>query len=62
MTRRAQVDDVRLPGEEQPIAPVTIFDGEGRVLRVVPAAELRRPARIDPGGIGRSWRRAKKSR
>lgn len=35
---------VRLPSQDEPIAPVTIFDAEGRVVRVVPAAEFH------PGG------------
>jgi hypothetical protein len=36
--------DVRLPDREETPAPVTIFDGQGRVVRVVPAAEFRRAA------------------
>jgi len=40
MTRR-QLHDVRLPDEENTVAPVTILDAEGRVLRVVPAREFR---------------------
>jgi len=35
--------DLRLPSREEPIAPVTILDGQGRVVRVVPAEEFRRP-------------------
>jgi hypothetical protein len=33
---------VRLPSREESVAPVTILDGEGSVVRVVPAAEFRR--------------------
>ncbi len=37
MARQSQLDNVKLSNEENPIGSVTIFDGEGRVLRVVPA-------------------------
>jgi hypothetical protein len=30
------------PSDEQPIAPVTILDGQGQVVRVVSAEEFRR--------------------
>ncbi len=42
---------VRLPSHDESIAPVTILDGHGRVLRIVPAAEFRRlhPSAPDPG-------------
>ena len=30
--------------DERPIAPVTIFDADGRVVRVVPAAEFQKGA------------------
>jgi len=33
---------VVLPSDEQSIAPVTILDAQGRVVRVVPAEEFRR--------------------
>jgi hypothetical protein len=37
---------VKLPSRnDEPIAPVTIFDAEGRVLRVVPAAVFHRRGR-----------------
>jgi hypothetical protein len=36
------VDAVRLPSGDDFIAPVTILDAEGRVVRVVSAAEFRR--------------------
>lgn len=35
---------VRLPSRDEAIAPVTIFDAEGRVVRVVPATEFHRSA------------------
>jgi hypothetical protein len=40
MTRRP-LHDVRLPDHEDTIAPVTILDADGHVLRVVPAREFR---------------------
>ena len=33
---------VPLPSDEEPIAPVTILDAQGRVVRVVSAEEFRR--------------------
>jgi hypothetical protein len=33
---------VNLPSQEESVAPVTIFDRQGSVLRVMPAAEFRR--------------------
>ena len=46
---------VPLPSDEQPIAPVTILDAQGRVVRVVSAEEFRRrrlpaPAEARDGG------------
>jgi len=40
MTRRP-LSEVRLPDHEDTVAPVTILDAEGRVLRVVTAREFR---------------------
>jgi hypothetical protein len=53
MTQRAS--DVKLPGHEEPIAPVTILDEHGRVLRVVQASEFRRAATSRAGRTG-GWR------
>jgi len=52
-------DAVRLPAQDEPVGPVTILDGQGRVLRIVLAAEFRRlyPAVAEPGRIGRRPRR-----
>ena len=36
------VDAVRLPAAEESIAPVTILDAEGHVVRIEAAAEFRR--------------------
>jgi len=36
--------DIKLPNHEEAISPVTILDGQGRVVRVVPAQEFRRRA------------------
>ena len=55
MTQRARMSDVKLPGHEEPIAPVTILDEHGRVVRVVQASEFRRAATIRPGRQG-GWR------
>ena len=47
--------DIKLPDQEDFVAPVTIFDADGRVVRVVPAREFRpnptpgaRPTRAAP--------------
>jgi len=42
MSRRSIMNEIRLPGHEEPIPPVTILDGAGRVIRVVPGNEFRR--------------------
>jgi hypothetical protein len=39
---------VRLPSHEESIPPVTILDGQGSVVRVVPAAEFRR---LEPSSL-----------
>ena len=36
--------DIKLLNHEEPISPVTILDGQGRVVRVVSAQELHRRA------------------
>ena len=47
---------IRLPAQDEPAGPVTILDGQGRVLRIVPAAEFRRlyPVVAEPGRGARS--------
>lgn len=55
MTQRAGTSDVKLPGHEEPIAPVTILDGQGRVLRVMQASEFRRAATTRAGHTA-GWR------
>lgn len=57
MTQRARTSDVKLPGHEEPIAPVTILDEQGRVVRVVQASEFRRAATTHTGRTG-SWRQS----
>ncbi len=42
MSRRSVMDEIRLPNHDEPISAVTILDGQGRVMRVVPANEFRR--------------------
>ena len=36
-----EANAVRLPAHEEPVGPVTILDGQGRVMRIVPAREFR---------------------
>ena len=47
-------DTIRLPSADEAIAPVTILDAQGRVVRVVSAEEFRRgrPAATAPGVDG----------
>src|SRR5438094_504426 len=54
---------VRLPSHDEFIAPVTILDGHGSVLRIVPAAEFRRhhPSSPDPGHARATARRERRS-
>jgi hypothetical protein len=59
MTQRAS--DVKLPGHEEPIAPVTILDEQGRVLRVVQASEFRRAATSRTGRTA-GWRHGREPR
>src|SRR5207244_9262792 len=42
MSRGSVMNEIRLPSHEEPVPAVTILDGEGRVVRVVPANEFRR--------------------
>ena len=60
MNRSAQVDKNGLASEAEVIAPVTILDAEGRVLRVVPAEEFRQAAGAGQQPSGRGWRRERK--
>ena len=55
MAQRAGTSDVKLPGPEEPIAPVTSLDEQGRVVRVVQASEFRRAATTRAGRTG-GWR------
>jgi hypothetical protein len=41
MNRQPETNAIRLPAHEEPVGPVTILDGQGRVMRVVPAREFR---------------------
>lgn len=49
---RSSSTAVRLPNPDETIAPVTILDGQGHVVRIVPATEFRRP---EPASRG-LWR------
>lgn len=44
--RRSAAEEIMLPRHEETIAPVTILDAQGRVIRVVPAHEFRRPVPV----------------
>ena len=59
MSRQSMADEVRLPRNEEPVAAVTIFDGNGSIVRVVPATKFRRAPtiRIRPG-VGRGTARS----
>jgi len=46
MNRRSVADEVRLPRNEEPVAAVTVLDGNGSIVRVVPATEFRRAPTI----------------
>jgi hypothetical protein len=54
---RSSSSAVRLPSFDETIAPVTILDGLGHVVRVVPATEFRRPEPASPGLRGERRRR-----
>ncbi len=41
MSPRQVMNEIRLPSHDEPISAVTILDGHGRVVRVVPAAQFR---------------------
>jgi len=43
MNARKAPDGLRVAAHNESIAPVTILDAQGRVVRVVPAAEFRGP-------------------
>jgi hypothetical protein len=52
------VTAVRLPSSDETIAPVTILNAQGHVVRVVPASEFRRAATIvDDRPAGRTGAR-----
>src|SRR3989441_3674230 len=41
--------DIKLPDHEEAISPVTILDGQGRVVRVMPAQEFRQHCALGEG-------------
>ena len=53
---RSSSSAIRLPSLDETIALVTILDGQGRVVRVAPATEFRRPEPASRG-LGRERRR-----
>jgi hypothetical protein len=56
MSRRSVMDEIRLPNHDEPVSAVTILDGQGRVIRVVPAHEFRRGPVVRRHHIGSSRR------
>lgn len=56
MSRRSVMDEIRLPNHDEPVSAVTILDGQGRVMRVVPAHEFRRGSVVRRHHIGSSRR------
>jgi hypothetical protein len=61
MSQAPIVDEIRLPKNEEPVAAVTILDGNGSIVRIVPATQFRRslapPARTRAmGGRGQGRR------
>ena len=61
MAQRTGTSDVKLPGHDEPIAPVTILDEQGRVVRVVQASEFRRAA-TNRAGRTAGWRHGRDTR
>src|SRR5262249_55049235 len=68
MIMKHVASDLRLPSGDETIGPGTILDGQGRLVRVVPAEELRRRhplplngrrdlRRTPPGGNAGAMRR-----
>lgn len=55
---RSLTDEVRLPKNEEPVAAVTILDGNGSVVRVVPATEFRRATTAPSNRAGDARRHA----
>ena len=52
--------DRRRVSDEEGAAPVTILDGLGRVLRIVPAAEFRRIHGVPERPRPEHWRRGRR--
>jgi len=49
--------DLRLASDEDGAAPVTILDGLGRVVRIIPAEEFRRIHGVPERPTTDNWRR-----
>jgi hypothetical protein len=54
MSRPAAASEVRLPDHEESIAPVTILDAQGRLVRVVAAKEFRPTPAAGVALVGRN--------
>jgi len=53
MSRQSAASEVRLPDHEESIAPVTILDAQGRLVRVVAAKDFRRTPDAGEALVGR---------
>ena len=54
MMKKLSVEEttaIKLPNHEEAISPVTILDGQGRVVRVVPAQEFRQHCALGEGRL-----------
>lgn len=56
MNRRSARSEVRLPNHDEPIAAVSILDGQGRLVRVVPATEFHRTPMVRARSLAGRWR------
>jgi hypothetical protein len=62
MTQRSTASDWSLRSHEELIAPVTILDAQGRVVRVLPATEFRRIHAAPTQPVGRDVLHARRPR
>jgi len=53
MSRPSAASEVKLPDQEDSIPPVTIFDAQGRLVRVVAAKDFRRTPAAGVAVVGR---------
>jgi len=53
MSLPSAASEVKLPDHEESIAPVTILDAQGRLVRVVAAKDFRQPPAAGVALVGR---------